>query len=145
MNQEVQIANIVGRFFDAVDGRNWDQATSMMSDPIHIDYSSFGAGDPTDSRPIDVVHGWQSILPGFDHTHHQLGNMRFDVNGDRAFVEAYVTATHVIGAEIWTVVGSYEIGLSRTKDWLISSLRFLFKYQTGATALPEEASRRAKT
>ena len=138
-------ANVVARFFNAVDGRDWDRVASFMRTPVHIDYSSFGGGHHADRSPADVVDGWRSVLPGFDHTHHQLGNLQVVVEGVEAAVEAYVTATHVIGAEVWTVVGRYEIRLIRAEaGWRVSSLRFLFKYQTGATELPEAATRRAR-
>lgn len=142
MNTEV--ANTVAEFFGAVDAGDWARVKSLMTSPIHIDYSSFGAGDPADAQPSDVIRGWQGILPGFDHTHHQFGNLQVSVNGDSAVVAAYVTATHVIDADVWTVVGRYEINLvPRDEGWSLSSLRFVFKYQTGATTLLEEATRRA--
>ncbi len=145
MSDDRAVVNVIARFFTAVDERDWDRVTSLMTTPVHIDYSSFGAGDPADVNPTDVVAGWRGILPGFDHTHHQLGNLLVEVDGDRASAQAYVTATHVIDAEVWTVVGRYQLELTRAQTaWRLSSLRLLFKYQAGATALPEEATRRAQ-
>ena len=141
MTQEV--SNALAEFFGAVDDRDWERTEALMTTPIHIDYASFGAGDPTDMDPSDVVGGWRKVLPGFDHTHHQLGNVQLWVDGDVATVNAYATATHVIDSEVWTVVGRYEILLRREPGWRLSSLRFLFRYQAGATHLREVAAGRA--
>ena len=53
-------------------------------------------------------------------------------------------AAHVIGAKDWTVVGRYEMELAREQGrWRLSSLRLVYKYQSGDLTLPEEARRRA--
>ncbi|MEM9629746.1 MAG: nuclear transport factor 2 family protein [Pseudomonadota bacterium] len=143
------ITNAVVRFFEAVDNRDWVAAKALMNDPIHLDYSSYGAGPAAELRPSDILHGWQQVLPGFDATQHQLGPLIIETEGPEAHVRANVTATHqiaaVTGGELWTVFGSYEIGLTQTADmWRISSLTFLFKYQGGNTELPELAQKRAE-
>jgi len=131
------VRNTVARFFRAVDEREWDAVRLAMTNPVHMDYSSFGAGDPADLAPDQVVEGWSAFLPCFDCTRHQLGNFEVDVDGTSATVRCYGTATHVSGDEVWTVVGSYDIELSdHGGRWLIGGLRFDFKYQAGATDLP---------
>lgn len=132
-------------FFTAVDQGEWDRAASMMTAPFHADYQSFGGGPPADVKPKDLVAGWAAFLPGFEHTHHQLGNIKILPEGERAKAEAYITATHTIGDRVWTVVGSYEFALKRIDaNWKLSSLRLLFKYQAGDLGLPKEAGARAK-
>jgi hypothetical protein len=141
------IINAVVRFFEAVDNRDWVAAKTFMNDPMRLDYSSYGAGPAADLRPTDILHGWQQVLPGFDATQHQLGPLIIEVEGPEAHVRANVTATHLISeaaaGELWTVFGNYEIGLTQTADtWRISSLIFLFKYQSGNTELPALAQKR---
>ncbi|MEM9864735.1 MAG: nuclear transport factor 2 family protein [Myxococcota bacterium] len=142
-DQDVQ--NAVGVFFTAVDECDWPRLVAGMSTPIHVDYESFGAGPPTDLEPEALVAGWMELLPGFDHTHHQLGNLQVQVGGTAARVQAYVTATHTLGAAIWTVVGRYDIGLTHSEEgWQLSRLRLHYKYQDGARELPERARERVR-
>ena len=140
MTPERAVSNTVARFFAAVDRGDWERVAAYMSDPIHIDYESFGGGPPADSVPADVVARWRGILPGFDHTHHQLGNLDIEVDGDDAEVRAYVTAAHVIDDRVWTVVGRYELRLRRLDGgWRLTVLRLVFSHQTGDVSLPAAA------
>lgn len=144
MNDYVEVANCIARYFAAVDERNWERVAELMTDPFSLDYSSFGAGEPADLAPRTILAGWRKVLPGFDHTHHQMGNLDIEVEGEKASASCYVTATHAIDHEVWTVVGTYNKELVRDgADWKLSGSQFLFKYQSGATHLATEAQRRA--
>jgi len=143
MRDRADIQDAIARFYAAVDAREWDGVAALMTDPFHLDYSSFGGGDPADLGPDTIIGGWKSILPGFEHTHHQLGNMDIEVEDKSATVRCYVTATHVIGDRVWTVVGRYRNTLVlQGTDWKLSGSQFIFKYQTGATDLPNTAKGR---
>jgi hypothetical protein len=145
MSQE--IANCVQRFFAAVDARNWDSAHALMTNPFHLDYSSFGAGPGADLDPADILAGWKAMLPGFDATQHHLGPLDIAVEADRATVCATVIATHLIegaeGGEVWTVHGDYVLELVDDGGWKLASNRFNFKFMTGNTGLPALAQARA--
>ncbi len=145
MSQE--IANTVVRFFRAIDNRDWAAAEALMTNPYHLDYASFGAGEAADLSPREILSGWKGLLPGFDHTHHQIGNLEIEDDGDRATARCYVTATHVIadamGGSVWTVVGRYSLSLRRDEMWRLNGTVFHFKYQDGNTGLPALASERA--
>lgn len=145
MNQE--IANAVHRFFAAVDSREWDVVQALMTDPFYLDYSSFGAGPGSNLAPADVVSGWKGMLPGFDATHHQLGPLATELEGDRAVVRCTATATHhIAGAEggaIWTVYGDYILTLSKADGWKLAANIFNFRFLTGNPALPALAQARA--
>jgi len=142
MSQDIY--NALARYFRAIDERDWTTARSLMSDPFHVDYSSFGAGPAADVSPDDVLGGWAAFLPGFDATHHQLGNIDLEVDGETAEVRCYVTGNHVIGADVWTVVGAYDISLLRENGrWVLRLLRFNYSYLTGALELPDRARLRA--
>jgi len=133
-------ANALYRFFAAVDKREWDAAKELMHAPFHLDYSSFGGGDAADLDPAVILEGWEAFLPGFDVTHHQLGNVDLEVDGDSAVAEFYGTATHLIDERAWVVVGTYRATLAADSGgWRLTGLRFRFKYQLGDTGLPEEA------
>ncbi len=139
----VDISNIISRYFVAVDESDWDGAKVLMTNPFRLDYSSFGGGDPADLDPDGILKNWATFLPGFDATHHQIGTLDIQVKGDTAKAKLYGTATHIIGARVWTVVGTYNIPLVRTGEgWKLSGIQFLYKYQAGAIDLPAEAQQR---
>lgn len=143
-----EITNAVLCFFEAVDTGNWDAAEALMTNPFHLDYSSYGAGPAADLAPVDILTGWQSVLPGFDVTHHQLGPLMIEADDVKATVRAYVTADHQIAGieagEVWTVYGSYVLTLIKAgADWKLSGNTFQFKFQTGNTDLPALAQSRA--
>lgn len=142
----VEISNTISRYFVAVDERNWKGAQALMTNPFHLDYSSFGAGEAADLDPAEILKNWAAFLPGFDATHHQIGTVDIEVNGDTAKAKLYGTATHIIDARIWTVVGTYHQTLVKTEQgWKLSGTQFVFKYQSGDTDLPAEAQKRMKS
>jgi hypothetical protein len=139
---DVDVRNAVARFFRAVDEADWPAARARMTAPFHQDYASFGAFEAGDVDPAGLLSGWAGVLPGFEHTHHQLGNLEVTVDDAVAHVRCYGTATHVLEAEVWTVVGSYDLTLERAEAWRIRALRFDFRYQTGPSDLPVRAGAR---
>ena len=141
--QYADISNVISRYFVAVDERDWDGAKVLMTNPFHLDYSSFGGGDPADLDPNRILKNWAAFLPGFEATHHQIGTLDIQVNGETAKAKLYGTATHIIGERSWTVVGTYNIPLVRNGEgWKLSGIQFLYKFQTGAIDLPAEAKQR---
>lgn len=141
-----QIFNTISRYFTAVDERNWEGAQSLMTSPFHLDYSSFGAGEPADLDPAEILKNWAAFLPGFDATHHQVGTVDIEVEGETARAKLYGTSTHIIDDRIWTVVGTYNQTLLKTSEgWKLSGTQFVFKYQSGDTNLPAEAQKRMKS
>ena len=124
------ITNAVQRFFAAVDGRDWDAAKPLMTNPFYLDYSSFGTPQGAERVPSDILTGWKAMLPGFDHTHHQLAPLDITQNGNSATVHAYVTATHQIAGaesgELWTVYGNYVLTLVNDGGWKLSGNMFTF-------------------
>ena len=142
-----QIIESVNRFFNAVDKQNWQECERLMTDQVLLDYSSMGAGDAALLAKGDIIGSWKGLLPGFDSTHHQLGNAVVDMEGeDAAHFYSYVTATHFIAGEdgeVWTVVGSYDIKLGRADNlWRINALKLNFKYQSGNQNLSAAAQAR---
>lgn len=147
MADTTDISTALARWFAAVDRRDWAAACALMASPFHLDYSSFGAGPAADLDPADVLAGWRTLLPGFDATHHQIGNLDIAAEGKTATVACYVTATHVIAeatdGRVWTVVGTYTIPMIRQADgWVLAGCTFHFKYQDGNSDLPAKARER---
>ncbi|KZK84088.1 hypothetical protein PsAD13_02457 [Pseudovibrio sp. Ad13] len=142
------IQNRISRFFIDVDDRNWASVEAAMTGLVHLDYSSFGAGEPVDLTPEAITTAWKELLPGFDQTHHQIGNALVESKEQKATVKVHATATHFIdgaeGGDIWVVYGTYHIALVHEGGaWKISSIQFNFKFQDGNMDLPVIAQARA--
>ena len=69
-----QIIQAINKFFISVDDRNWEDVATTLCEEVLLDYSSMGGGEPVQLLPEQIVGNWKALLPGFDSTHHQLGN-----------------------------------------------------------------------
>jgi hypothetical protein len=144
-----QIIERINRFFIAVDNREWDEVRYTLAAEVLLDYTSMAGGEPAVLKSAQIVDAWKALLPGFDATHHQLGNFVVEQTHDKATVFCYGTATHYIAdnpeGNLWTVVGSYNISLDRVDEtWRIQAFKFNLKYLVGNMDLPRLAQERAK-
>lgn len=142
------ITNTVSRFFAAVDCCDWAAVQELMTDPFHVDYSSYGGGFASDVTPEELTSAWAGLLPYFDHVHHQIGNLIVEQEGETADVQCHGMSSHFIadhpGGDLQFVVGTYDLTLKRVNGtWRLSSMRFNFKYASGNADLAAEAGRRA--
>ena len=142
MEQSLQPKDIVNQLFIATDRQDWAKVESLFADEVLLDYSSMGSPANT-LKPKQITDEWKTILPGFDHTHHQIGNIQQTILEESAEVFAYGTATHFLeddGGRVWTVVGTYDFSLTMENGlWRIRKMKFNFKYQDGNLELPQKA------
>lgn len=143
-NPEQTVTNL----FVATDQRDWDQVAKIFHHEVLLDYSSMNGNPAAKLSPEQIVAAWKGILPGFESTHHQVGNFISSIDGDKAEAFCYGTASHYLPDEngnLWLVVGSYNFELVEVENtWKISTMKFNFKYQDGNTALPEKAINNSK-
>lgn len=148
MNNQ-QITETVNKLFISVDNRDWENVKLIFSDTVLLDYTSMAGGQPAILTSSQIIDSWKGILPGFDKTHHQLGNYLIETDSDLAKVFCYGTATHYLANEsknnIWTVVGSYDLELKDVNNtWRITKMKFNLKYIDGNNDLPKLAQGRIK-
>ncbi|NME68740.1 nuclear transport factor 2 family protein [Flammeovirga aprica] len=133
----------VTQLFIATDQQDWDKIEKIFDDQVVLDYSSMNGNPATTLSPQAITDAWKGILPGFTHTHHQLGNIISIIEGGTAEVFCYGTATHYLedeGGNVWTVVGTYDFELElKEEEWKVTKMKFNFKYQDGNTSLPQKA------
>ena len=138
----------VSQLFIATDNREWHNVEAIFATLVELDYSSMNGNPAVTLSPQQITSSWKTILPGFAHTHHQLGNFITKVNGAKAEVFCYGTATHYLEdneGNVWTVVGSYNFELHQlNKQWKIAKMKFNYKYQDGNTKLPGKAIEKLK-
>ena len=135
--------DVVTQLFVSTDQHNWDTLKETFNTSVLLDYSSMTGNAATELTPDQIISSWKGVLPGFEFTHHQIGNVLTTIDGNTAKVFCYGTATHYLkhdNGNIWTVVGSYNFDLIKVSgQWKISSMTFNFKYQDGNTALVQSA------
>lgn len=142
------IQETVTRLFIATDQHDWEAVKRCFASKVELDYSSMNKQLPSQLSPEEIVNAWRGILPGFEHTHHQLGNFITQIDGNKAHLFCYGTAMHYLKSDqgnLWTVVGSYDFDLIwENKQWKITQMKFNFKFQEGNLLLPALAMSRAK-
>ncbi len=134
--------------FVSTDLQKWEAVQQCFASNVELDYSSMNGNPAVLLTPSDITKAWHGVLPGFEYTHHQLGNFITTAEGDNAHIFCYGTATHYLksgGGNVWTVVGSYDFDLiCESNQWKITKMKFNFKYQDGNTSLAEKAIARLK-
>ena len=140
--------NTVIGLFIATDQQNWEQVKTSFDEEVLLDYSSMNGNPASRLTPEQIISAWKGILPGFEHTHHQIGNLTVSEEDESATVFCYGTASHFLednAGNLWVVVGTYNFEVIKSDDtWKITSMKFNFKYQDGNTSLPEKAMNRIK-
>jgi hypothetical protein len=144
-----QIIETVTTIFTSCDERNWQQLKDTFADKVLLDYSSLSGSPGASLNAESIINSWKAIFPGFQHTHHQVGNFKVDQSNAEATVSCYGTATHFLpnetGKDIWTVVGTYDFHCTKINGaWKADAMKFNFKYQDGNTEIPRLAAEKAK-
>lgn len=128
--------------FAGADERNWTKVRSTMAPHVLLDYTSLAGGSPATLTPKQITDAWETVLPGFDRTHHQLFDFRVTENGDKAHASFSGKADHFIKADVWTVEATYDADLQKTDgNWLVTSLTLHLTRQSGNTNLPAQAAK----
>jgi hypothetical protein len=144
-----EIIETVNKLFISVDNRDWKNVKAIFNDTVLLDYTSMAGGQPAQLSSDQIIDSWKSVLPGFDKTHHQLGNYIIDTDSQVAKVFCYGTATHYLANEsknnLWTVVGSYDLELQTVREtWRVTKMKLNLKYIDGNTELPKIAQEKLK-
>lgn len=135
----------IQRLFSATDARDWAQVEASFAAQVTLDYSSLAGGEPSSQSPAEIVAGWQQLLPGFESTHHQIG--QFDIRVERREATAHFRgiALHYLSGQSWTVTGSYDLQLQKQgATWLVREMHFNLEQMTGDQQLPARAMDRVR-
>lgn len=148
--ENAAITQAVTAIFVGTDEHDWARVKATFAPQVLLDYTSMAGGPPATLTPDQILSAWQGLLPGFAHTHHQLGNFDVRLLNDReATAFCYGTATHYLpqpaGGNVWTVVGTYDFHLVHDgTGWRADRMKFNLKYQDGNLELPKRATERVK-
>lgn len=151
MSDVTDITDLVGRFAQAADRRDWTALRALLTDEVHVDYGEPDGAAGATVRSDDLIARWRGFLPGFSRTQHLIGTLVVEASGARATATAPVMATHVIdapltpdGAATWRVGGTYRWDLvDDGGGWRISGLALRSTWQERDRDLPALATERA--
>lgn len=146
---KLQAIETVNKLFIGVDERNWELVANVFADTVLLDYTSMSGDEPALLTSQQIIDSWKGVLPGFDKTHHQLGNYLVEEDSAGIKVFCYGTATHYLanesGKNVWTVIGTYNLELSEANGVLkITGMKFNLKYMDGNSDLAQMAQERLK-
>lgn len=153
MSDEQQVLNAINNVGYFADQGDWDQvAAQFHPEGAVLDYTSYAnasAGTSEDLPtllPAEIVAAWQTVLPGYDRTHHLMGTESVIVDGDTASTIANIYATHILeneGEDTWIFIGDYQHELEKTDDgWKITFMRANLRAHLGNENLPALATER---
>lgn len=144
-SDEDKIKQTIGNIFSGADERDWRKVERAMAQEVRLDYTSLAGGSPATLSPAAVVEGWKGVLPGFQSTHHQIGNFKVKVDGDRAEATFSGLALHYLNGETWTVVGTYDFRLTKHGGrWAADGMKLNLQKQAGNLQLPTLAAQNVK-
>lgn len=143
MARRQAVEDAVVRMFVATDERDWPTLEDCFTTPFVLDMTSMVGGTPTTMTPREVAQAWATGFGPLDHVHHQIGNLRTVLDGERARVACYGVAFHhraeAQDGKTRVFVGSYELDLTATDAWRIERLVFKLKFIDGNLALETSA------
>lgn len=117
---EARIARLLMRYADALDARDWAALDAVFAADASARYQGIGDFHGRDA----IVAVVRDALAACGPTQHLLGNIRIEVDGDRASARCYLQAIHAgLGARAastLSVWGEYRDRLARGPEgWRI--------------------------
>ncbi len=138
-----QIKTLVSSIPLAVDRAAYDLAETAFAAEVVIDYTSLWGGEPATMTPAALIDAWRGIVPGFDVTWHELGDVTVEVHGSTATATAFVDGRHWIGEDLWRPVGYYHWDVAlKGGEWRVTRMKFEMTDEIGDRALAEKAMKR---
>ncbi|HEX9945602.1 MAG TPA: nuclear transport factor 2 family protein [Thermoanaerobaculia bacterium] len=130
------IVGTINRLFVSTDNRDWEAVKACFTPRVFFDMTSLAGGEPAEVSVQEIVDGWEKGLAPLQAIHHQAGNYRVTLEGDRADAFCYGIAFHYLpndsGRNTRTFVGSYDFRLEKDSGaWRIRRFRFDLKYVDG--------------
>lgn len=155
ISDEQQVHNAINNVGYFADQGDWDRvAAQFHPEGAVLDYTSYANASAGTSAelptllPAEIVGAWQTVLPGYDRTHHLMGTEIIQVDGNTATTTSNIYATHILeheGESTWIFIGDYQHELAKTEDgWMITFMRANLRAQLGNENLPALAMERVR-
>jgi 3-phenylpropionate/cinnamic acid dioxygenase small subunit len=122
-NDMLAIRDVIDRYADALDRRDWDHLRSCFTADCRADYEGFGRWTAREA----FVAWLEAIHRDLGPTLHRITNHQIEVDRDRARATSYLDALLQLrhqDQDLLHVVGKYVDELIRTEEgWRISDRR----------------------
>lgn len=127
------IRDRLARYCEMIDEYNLDTLKDLFTADCFSDYGPGRRGGPLTGSDA-LYKRLQAGLKRYRHTHHQLGQIDIELNGDEATSIAYAIADHIKqNGEFLSVRLQYRDRWARTPaGWCISHRRTLVSLVTGS-------------
>lgn len=127
---EREITRLCYRYGAALDDRDWPLLRTCFTEDAVTEYQGLGRFEGYGA--IETV--CQAALGKLDRSHHLIGNVTVDVDGDAATARCYLHAQHVRpgtpGGDLYVVAGRYSDRLARTPEGWRFTYRLLETWWT---------------
>jgi 3-phenylpropionate/cinnamic acid dioxygenase small subunit len=138
-----KITEVINNLFIFTDNCDWENVEKCFAEKVHFDMTSMGASNAVVISPREITDLWDDGLKNLDAVHHQTGNLKIDVTGDKAVGFCYGIASHFrktsSGNNTRTFIGSYNFHFIENNDnWKIDSFKFNLKYVDGNLNLEDD-------
>ncbi len=137
MNADLHaIQNLLARFANSFDLKDWDALCNCLSDTIYTDYSDL-RGTPPEQMSNQRYAELRRIALQELQTHHLSGNTEIELDGDaaNAKVSTIIFRKNKDGQTLHTHC-LYQFGLSKSSgQWLINSIVQKVFWSDGQTAI----------
>lgn len=135
-SEREQIIEVVNKLFIYTDHLYWNKLQNeVFSKFVHLDMTSMG-GEARELLAQEICENWQKGFQGIDSVNHLGGNYLVTINGHKAEVFAYATATHykknTKKGNTRDFVGTYQLQLVKNPEgWRIDRMKYNLRYATG--------------
>ena len=122
----------------AIDRRDWEAVTAVLSATVRLDYTELFGGEASTISGQQLSDQWRATLSGLDATQHVITGVRATAAADGSVTAtANVVAAHVQSADPghspWVIGGWYEAVLEQSGDhFTVSALTLHPSWQTGS-------------
>lgn len=117
----LDISDVLARYCDALDQRQWDLLHTVFTADASADYGSVGTPKSIEA----ITKAIRGTIADLDATQHLIGNVQVQVQGDTATAQCYLISQHIRagepGGEEYVIGGRYVDELVRTPEgWRIT-------------------------
>jgi SnoaL-like domain len=144
LTDQLEVHQVLIRYAHALDARDWELLRSCFTPDATTDYGEIaGINDGREA----IVSTCRNFLSGLDASHHMIGSVAIDCEGDDGTAVCYLQAQHVFrgadGGDNLLHGGIYRDRLVRTPEgWKISHRSLELVWQDGNPAVVEYAAAR---
>lgn len=155
---EARIRSTIHSFSALADQGAFEYLGRLFAPVVSVDYTSLFGGEVKQTPREVLMQRWESFLPGFDTTYHELRDLKVELTEHGATVNVDFTASHWLGDEgFWEISGEYEFTLeiasptdtadstlNAPNQWQITGVKAIGKRESGSRDVLGEVAKFAE-